>query len=417
LTRLSLLSRDLKLFYLAAALFGFALFNGIYPVLFNLYLLRLGYGSAFIGLVSAVGMVAFSLFAFPAGMFANRWGARNAMALGVGIAGLCYGLQALAEFVPDTGRGSWLLANRVLSSVGIALYYVNSVPFLIGASGPRDRHHLYSFRGAVDTLAGFGGSLAGGALPGLFALLLGVSLSSPAPYRASLAIAALLCVPAALALRAMSDAYRTVESKTTRDRPLDGAPVRLIAVMALVVLLRSAAVGTSRTFFNVYLDDGLGVPTARIGLAFALIQVASVPVVLAVPVLVQRWGQFRVICYGSSGAAASMLPLALIPDWVAAVLGRTGVYAFSSVTDPASSVFQMEVVPPRWRAAMAGVTNTVLGLSWATFALLGGFWVAALGYRALFLGAAVLTSIGTGLFWLYFRKPRGPGSSADHRDR
>ncbi|MBN1584573.1 MAG: hypothetical protein JXA89_27955 [Anaerolineae bacterium] len=44
----------------------------------------------------------------------------------------------------------------------------------------------------------------------------------------------------------------------------------IIVVMALAVMLRSTGTGVSRTFFNVYLDDGLCISIAQIGTFFAV---------------------------------------------------------------------------------------------------------------------------------------------------
>ena len=47
---LRLFSRDVHFYLITAALIGFTVFGGIYAVLLNLYLLRLGYGPPFVGL-------------------------------------------------------------------------------------------------------------------------------------------------------------------------------------------------------------------------------------------------------------------------------------------------------------------------------------------------------------------------------
>jgi len=185
----------------------------------------------------------------------------------------------------------------------------------------------------------------------------------------------------------------------------------MLGAMALVTLLRAAGVGTSRVFFNVYLDDGLGVSTAQIGTLFAIVQLASVPAALAMPYLAARSGLYRVVVWCSLGIAASMLPLALVPHWAAATIGRIGTYSLSAIADPALSVYQLELVPQRWRSVMAGVASTALGVSWTALAFGGGFLIAGLGYRALFLGAAGLTGAGTLVFAALFR----PGGRAAAR--
>ena len=163
--------------------------------------------------------------------------------------------------------------------------------------------------------------------------------------------------------------------------------------------------GTSRTFFNVYLDDALGASTGQIGVLFAVIQLLSVPAALVMPVLSERWGHFRVVVWASLGIAASMLPLALVPHWAAATVGRIGTYALSAIADPAIGLYQMELVRPRWRSVMAGVVSTALGLSWTALAFGGGYLITSLGYRPLFLLAGLMTAGGTMLFWVFFRRP------------
>ena len=70
LQKLHLFSRDVRLYLSTAVLIGLSYF-GIQAVLFNLYLLRLGYGPEFIGLVNAAGAVAFSVFCLPAARSAH----------------------------------------------------------------------------------------------------------------------------------------------------------------------------------------------------------------------------------------------------------------------------------------------------------------------------------------------------------
>ena len=106
--RLRGFSRDVRLFLVTSVLTGFC-FIGVYLVLFNLYLVRLGYGPEFIGLVNAAGMFIFAISSLPAGALGRRWGARRTMI--VGIAGLALGLAlaSLAEFLPAALRDGGLV--------------------------------------------------------------------------------------------------------------------------------------------------------------------------------------------------------------------------------------------------------------------------------------------------------------------
>jgi MFS family permease len=72
----------------------------------------------------------------------------------------------------------------------------------MGITGPEERSHAFSIQIAIGFLAGFGGSLIGGMLPGVFATVLGISREDPMSYRYLLFFAALLLVPGIIALLA-----------------------------------------------------------------------------------------------------------------------------------------------------------------------------------------------------------------------
>jgi len=181
------------------------------------------------------------------------------------------------------------------------------------------------------------------------------------------------------------------------------APYKLIGLMALVILLRLGGRSAVLTFFNVYLDVSLHTSTVLIGALAAAGQLLSVPAALVTPLLASRWGNRRTIIWGSLGIAVSMLPLALIPHWGAAGISFIGVTALFAMTTASIRVYSQEIVAPAWRSAMSGASLMAVGLSMAAMALGGGYTIAALGYRSLFLAGAGLTAAGALLFGACFR--------------
>jgi MFS family permease len=325
--------------------------------------------------------------------------------IGVGLLVAGTGLQPLAEFIPPGAQAGWLLATNVLTGLGLALYYVNGIPFLMGATGPEERNHAFSVQIALSPLAGFAGSLVGGALPGAFSAALGVPLEGSVPYRYPLLIAALLLIPGVLALLPTREVQSTqAQERATEARRIPYGPIILIA---LVAMFRFAGRGATVTFFNIYLDAGLHAPTALVGALSAVGQLLSVPVALAAPVLVARWGNGRTIVLGSFGIALSMLPLALIPHWGAAGLGFMGVAALFSMTTAPLRVYSQEIVSPEWRPAMSGALMMGAGLSASAMSYAGGYLITALGYPGLFLTGAGLAVAGALLFWAHVRAARG----------
>ena len=377
----------------------------MYVMLFNLYLLRLGYDLAFIGLVNGVAQMGMALFSLPAGSMGRRWTSRRMLIVGIGMAAIGLGALPLAESMPAAWQAGWLIGTYAFAWLGGALFIVNSNPFLMSVTGPEERQHVFSIRQAVLPLAAFGGSLVGGLLPGLLAGPLGLTLDQPDPYRYVLFIAAAFLIPALLALKATRSVISS-DAQQIRVEDAGPRPTGLMAFMALVVLLQVVGHSSARTFFNVYLDDGLHMSTAAIGGLAAVGQLLAAPVALVTPFLVARWGSGRTITWGILGMALALLPLALIPHWSAAGSGFMGVVALFALTTPAFAVCQQEIVAPAWRATMAGAIAMTTGLSTAAVAFGGGYVIDAFGYQTFFVACAVLAAVGSLLFWGFTWVPR-----------
>ena len=359
LQKLRLFNRNVRLYIIAWALIGFG-YLGIYTVLFNLYLLRLGYGPEFVGLVNGVGLFALALFSLPAGALGRRWGSRRMMIIGMILMTVGFGLIPLAEFIRINWQSSWLVGNWVLVGLGAPLFVVNGFPFLMGSTTPEERDHAFSVQGALYPLAGFTGSLVGGFLPRFFSRTLGVPLDQPAPYRYPLFLVGVLCFIGILVLLGTREVGvgQTQERVSKEGR----APFSLIALMALVMLLRATGEWTPNIFFNVYMDAGLHAPTSLIGSLVAVGRLIGGVAALAMPFVVKRWGKERTIGLGTMGVALSLLVLVLIPYWGAAGIGFVGAMALVYLVNAAFNLYHQEIVSPGWRAVMSGATFMAMGL-------------------------------------------------------
>ena len=401
--------RDVRLFLVSAALVALA-WDGMLAVLFNLYLLRLGYGPEFIGLVNAVGALSFALFCLPAGSIGLRWGSRNALLAGTSLMAAGFWLWPLAEFLAGPWRTGWLLATSIVIYIGLALYLVNGLPFLMDRTSPEERSRAFSVHMALIPLTAFLGSLIAGALPVVFAQLLGVSPEETVPFRFPLWLAALVLLPAVWALLSSQPTERSIEGPAVvnlPDAPSSPAPYGLILAVALIMALRFGGRGATTTFFNVYLDESLAATTLLIGALTATSQLLSVPAALAAPAVVSRWGNPRTIFRGMIAIAGCILPLALVPHWAMAGAGFVSSAILFSMTAGPLRIFTQELVARPWRITMASGFMLGAGLAFAAISLAGGYAIVALGYRTLFLIGAGLTAAGGICFGLYFRVPRG----------
>jgi predicted MFS family arabinose efflux permease len=403
LNTLRLFSRDVRLLLTCGGIFGFAYF-GIYSLLLNLYLLRLGYDIAFIGLVNAIGPLMMVIVGLPSGALSQRWGSRRVLMVSFALMALGFGLLPLAEFIPAGGRAGWLLATYMLGWIGVTPFPVNIGPFLMVATGEQERSHAFAANAAVISIAGFAGSLAGGLLPGLFAGFLDLSLAEPAAYRFALWSAAVLFLPAVLAMGATRVAGGRQPQQVLAET--EAAPYLLIFMLALFLFLRMAGHWIMRIFFNVYLDTELHASTALIGGLAALSQLLGV-VALVAPPVIARWGKARTIGWGALGSAGTFLPLILIPHWVGVAVGLMSMGVLNSLLGPAFDFFSQELVLPAWRTILSGALITALGVSIAAVAYGGGYVISAWGYPMLFAAGSGFSLAAALLFFTYFRRPRG----------
>ena len=396
-------------YFVAVALVGFAIDGGIYSVLLNLFLVRLGYGPEAIGLINAAGTLTFALASLPAGVIGARWGSRPIMLVGLGLLAAGSLLLPLADTLATEWRLAWLLINVSVLYLGLALYFVNTAPYVMESIRPEQRTHIFSFQTALLALAAFLGSLIGGFLPLAFAGLLGSSAGQPAPYRYALLIAGLAVLPAMLAIHSARPAAiarqaapaAAAAAASPRTRPLIG----LLAMIAIVRVLQVSGLAVTITFFNVYLDSALLVSTARIGLLIALGRLLGIPAALATATLTARYGNRGVVIGASIGTALSILPIALIPHWGAAGISLIGVVGLSGIRYPAAMVYFMELAPPAQRATVSGLTEMAAGICFTAMTFGGGYIIAAFGYRSLFLLGAALTGLSALVFWRSFREP------------
>ena len=392
-------NRNIRLFLTAWALIAFAYF-GIQGVLLNLYLLRLGFDTQFIGSLIASGQIVWALTALPAGAIGRRFGLRPALIASSAINAMGIGLLLSVEWFPRDMWGAWLYFAWMLTWFGAALLTVNGVPFLLHVSSAEERNHAFVAQGAVVALFGFAGSLVAGFLPGVFSAWLGYSLDQPAPYLYSLwlvPLAHLICIVVWAGTQSV-DLLK--DTGAVESAP---APLGLFVLLGIVVFLQTAGEGSVRAFFNVYLDKSLLMPTAQIGIIFGVGQLLPVFMSLMAPNLLARLGAPRVLALTSVGAGLVSLPLALFQHWIPATFGFVGLMSMLAINAPSRNIFSQEIVPPHWRTTTSAINTVGIGLGWASTALVGGYLIPRVGFSGLFWIGAALAFVAAVLLWGYIR--------------
>ncbi len=427
LHRVRAFTPDMRRVLLAAAVV-FVVWLGLLAVLYNLYLLRLGFDTRTVGLLAGLGALVWGLAALPAAVLGNRLGLRNTIILGIAVFGSGIALTLTVESMPQTQWLAWLLGSQVVTNIGIALATVNAPPYMMAVSSDYERPHAFAFLAALNPLAAFLGSVVAGVLPGFLAatLLAGspaAGLDQPQPYRLALWVGPLLCVLAILPLlrAAPGRSAAGAGEHATSERPAGtfavraaktSAPVGLLAFWAIVIFLEAMSEGSVRTFFNVLLDQGLGASAATIGLVMGAAQLLPILVALAVPLLLTRWGAGYTLLAGILALSACLVPFALgaqlglqtpslLPSVLLIGLPYLAATATFSVIRASRNLFSQEMVIPRWRADSQGATTLGLAMGLSAIAIAGGMLIETLGFSSLYVVGTLTGLAAGGLLFVY----------------
>ena len=408
-------NRNVILFLIAAAIIGFTNFGGIFAAIFNIYLLRLGYDTQFIGSINAVGSIALVAACIPASFLERRLGSRRMILIGLTLFTFSNLFLQGAVFIPAAFRSIYIMTANALNYIGLAVYFVSSQPFLAASTTAMERGHAFSVQAAMWPLSGFIGSLLGGALPGFIARITGIPSIGPGPYQITLWIAAVFSVCALLIMLptrqplteaevaeiAQNDEVR--EQKQASSIFLGLTPYQIITLISVIVAVQITSEGALRSFLNVYLDDALSISTSWIGLILGFGQLIAGMGALLTPFFTARLGNAKTYILFTLGISLCMLPLIFIPTWYGAGMSYMGTIMMVQIARPALITIQMESVVPSYRAPMSAITTMAASLSAALISLLGGYMIPTFGYPSFFLVAAWLTALAACGFWLYLR--------------
>ncbi len=401
-----------------AAVCMLAVWSGLMAVLYNLYLLRLGFDARTIGLLGGLGALVWGLAALPAGLLSNRIGLRNSLQLGGVLYGLGVALTLVVEQLPPAQWQAWLLGSGVVMNVGIAFAMVNAAPYIMAVTGEYERPHAFAMMAALSPLAAFFGSVLAGVLPGVLARGLGLALDQPDPYRLAMWVGPILCWLGMIPML-RADPGRVVSDSGERSGAAEArvrAPLGLLAFWALVVFLEAMGEGSVRMFFNVLMDTGLHVPTATIGLVMGTAQLLPIGVALALPLLLARWGTGYTLLGGIVALAACLFPFALgaqmgtqADGWVGWAVGLISaaylaLAATMTVLGTARDMFGQEIVIARWRTSSQGVAMLGLAFGLSFAGVVGGALIEAFGFGALYLTGAVAALTAAGLLLGYLQR-------------
>lgn len=444
--------RNARLFLINNVLTGFT--AGILLVLYNLYLVSLGYHADFVGIVLFIGTLGAGLAIFPAGACIDRFSGKIILifsSLLIGIAGT--GQILFRQPVP-------LLICSFVAGVGLAFFLVITAPFLTLNSAPEERPHLFSMNISLGLIALVLGEVIGGILPIVFRSI--PWFMEPLPYWASPLLAAqpearsyqlallfsgVVALPSFIPLFMMNNTKSADSIKKnslgqsslddtsrqtqilvfSKDTVLESSPGKWLTwveqgkaflshtrsavnlflysaffVLVLVYALTGFGAGLFMPYFNIYFVNHLGASPALFGLIDGGANATTAFLTLAAPRLAKRFGRINAMTL----TRLVSLPLLLI-------IGLTGflpiaalLYLLRQGTMDMSAgilqVFSMESVADRHRGVANSSYQAAFQVPWALAAPIGGLIIVHAGYPPIFLLAAFFYLLTIIILWVRF---------------
>ena len=394
--RIQQFGSNARWYLLFSMMSGFAL--GIIRLLFNFYVLSIGYESSVMGLLVGLPPLIITFAAIPMGILGHRVGFRLALMIGAGL--MTTAMVGLSLSSAMVG----LIAFSILRGFAMTLLQVSSAPFMAENSDVGERTHLFSVQFASRSMANFGGLLLAGVLPGIIAALLGVDPESTTAYRGAIMTGAAIYALSILPL------LRTRVPETAFDRRMTFRwkemfhPPGLLLKLFLPQVVIGFGAGALVPFLNVFFKTKFDMGDSWLGLLFAFQSGFMALATFSGPMLAERWGKVRSVI----GVQLSSIPFLIL-------LGYSPILSLSSVgfllraalmnaANPLYTAFAMEQVSAKQR----GTASALMQMSWQGTRSISSFMSGALqevsGFTLLFPITIVMYLSTSILMYLFFAR-------------
>jgi MFS family permease len=436
------MNRNARLYLLSNTLNSITV--GIFALLYNLYLVALGYQADFIGWLLVVGGVGGALGMVATSPILARFGAKATLFWSSVVAGVAGALQLL---IPQAFS---LTITSLILGVASGVYLVVGAPLLADGSQDASRSHIFSLNASLALITAVIGQALGGYLPNLVSLPaishatlfhdiepFLVSGAQARSYQLALLVAGVISAPSFLPIILMDPtpprrraAVQTgampthglslmlAEARHSMDKAVQALRLPQLRVqvmrflsspigqLALVEGLIGLGAGLFIPYFNLYFVQHLGVSTEVYGLITAISTALMALTTLAGPFFAARLGNVRAAVLGHMISLPFLVVLGFsraLPLVLAAYLVRL---SLMNMAEPVLLSFFMSVVRQDERANANSAYNLSFWGCWAAGGALGGLIIAGNNFTLPFVLAALLYLSATGLLWRFFKDRR-----------
>lgn len=400
LDRVRAFQPNARLYLTSVILTGAAM--GVYRLLFNFYVLSLGYDEALLGTLITTSSLTALLSALPMGYLVDNIGHKTALVIGTAVLGLAVGVMVVFP-----SALTFVLMNIVLG-LAQSLTGVTMGPFLMENSGEKERTYLFSFTSGLQMASAFFGNWVGGYLPTWIGSLQGSAPTSPSAYGgalAAIAIAGSVGILPLLFLRPV----RLARDKRSVFAPLAyfGQHSRLLGKLILPMLVTSLGAGLIMPFMNVFFRNVHHQPDPVIGAMFAWGSLAMGIGLLIAPPLADRFGKIQLVVITQALSIPFLVLLGFAPWFAVSAAAYYIRLTLMNMSLPVYQTFVMEKVEPSARATVASLVSMANNVGWAFSPQISGWIQVNYGFQPAFAATLALYILSIFLYWRFFWYPLG----------
>jgi MFS family permease len=386
---------------LAASLFGLALGEELWQAYIPAYLTALGAGGVAVGLFGSSKDLLDSLYQYPGGWLADRFGRRHALLTFTAVAMAGYAMYALAPGWPFVFIGL----------LGVMAWKAGAFPTtfaVIGDSLPRDRRAVaFSVQSVLIRLPRVVGAPLGGLLIAGFGMIAGIRIA----LLVTLVLALVVWMVQYYGYQEDAPAKSQVSPGRLRD-VLSGMPPSLTRLLTADCLVRIGE-GMAASFIILYVTEVRSLSAAEFGVLYAIQQAVAIAFYLPGGRIADASGRPPVVMLTFIFFAAFPLALRLASSYPALVAAFV-VGGLKEIGEPARKSLIVDLAPDHQRARTVGAYYAIRNFLVVPAGVMGGL----LWQRAPHLpleAAFIVSGIGALVFALTYSKPAGlrAGGSKD----
>jgi MFS family permease len=384
-----------RLYLIYAIIAGVAM--GIYRLLFNFYILSLGFDEKLIGNLLTTSSFAALIFALPMGYLADILGRKASLLISGLIISLSIGMMVVVPVIPV------LYAMNILSGIAQSLAGVTMSPFLMENSGERERTYLFSFSSGMQMVSASVGNWIGGYLPTWVGKILNVDSISSQAYGTSIMIVAIALAVGLIPLF-MIKMPRLMHGDRTVFAPISYAAKnpKKLTKLVLPMLITSLGAGLIMPFMNVFFRVQYNQPDQVIGVLFAWGSLAMGLGLLIAPPLADRFGKIQVVVITQALSIPFLILLGFSPlFWISAAAYYIRV-ALMNMSGPVYQTFVMEKVDASSRAMVASLVSMAWNFGWVISPTISGILQVRYGFGPPFAGTIILYTISVFMYWYFW---------------